>query len=149
MQAIILGATGATGKDLLELLLQDVTIKHVLIFVRRKTNVAHPKLTEHVIDFEKIDLSKHLIKGDVLFSCLGTTLKVAGSKQAQWKIDFDYQYLFAGAAKENNVNTYVLVSALGASSKSKLFYPKMKGELEDAVKKLNFTSLNIFNHRCL
>jgi uncharacterized protein YbjT (DUF2867 family) len=145
MKALLIGATGATGKDLLELLLKDEEIKQVDIFVRRELNVKHQKLNSHIIDFDKPEEWKHLVKGDVLFSCLGTTLKLAGSKQAQWKIDYDYQYQFARIAKENKVNSYVLVSAANASSKSLIFYSKMKGQLEDDVKALQFLKTIIFN----
>lgn len=145
MKALLIGATGATGKDLLELLLKDEEIKQVDIFVRRELNVKHEKLNIHVIDFNKPEVWKHLVKGDVLFSCLGTTLKLAGSKEAQWKIDYEYQYQFAKIAKENNVNSYVLVSAANASSKSLIFYSKMKGQLEDDVKALKFLKTIIFN----
>jgi uncharacterized protein YbjT (DUF2867 family) len=145
MKALLIGATGATGKDLLELLLKDEEIKQVDIFVRRELNVKHEKLNSHIIDFDKPEVWKHLVKGDVLFSCLGTTLKLAGSKEAQWKIDYEYQYQFAKIAKENNVNSYVLVSAANASSKSLIFYSKMKGQLEDDVKALKFLKTIIFN----
>jgi uncharacterized protein YbjT (DUF2867 family) len=145
MKALLIGATGATGKDLLELLLKDEEIKQVDIFVRRELNVKHEKLNSHIIDFDKPEEWKHLVKGDVLFSCLGTTLKLAGSKEAQWKIDYEYQYQFAKIAKENNVNSYVLVSAANASSKSLIFYSKMKGQLEDDVKALKFLKTIIFN----
>lgn len=80
-----------------------------------------------------------------MFSCLGTTLKAAGSKEAQWKIDYEYQHEFAKAARENGVDTYLLVSSSGASPDSLLFYPKMKGQLEVAVKSLGFPKLSIFN----
>ena len=79
------------------------------------------------------------------FSCLLTTLKDAGSKEAQHKVDYDYQLNFAKAAKENNVEDFVLVSAYGASPNSKIFYSKMKGELEEEIKKLHFNKLTIFN----
>ena len=78
------------------------------------------------------------------FSCLGTTLAVAGSKDAQWRVDYDYQYAFAEHCKNNGVPTFVLVSAAGAKAQSKLFYNRMKGALEEAVKKLNFPRLLIF-----
>ena len=78
------------------------------------------------------------------FSCLGTTLAVAGSKDAQWRVDYDYQYAFAEHCKNNGVSTFVLVSAAGAKAQSKLFYNRMKGALEEAVKKLNFPRLLIF-----
>ena len=145
MQALLIGATGATGKDLLDLLLKDDDFHRVDIFVRREIDTNHEKLNVHVIDFGKPDQWKHLVSGDVLFSCLGTTLKSAGSKEAQWKIDYDYQYEFAKAARENDVNNYVLVSSSGASPDSLLFYPRMKGKLEDAVKSLGFAKVSIFN----
>ncbi|MFD4704696.1 NAD(P)H-binding protein [Gottfriedia sp. NPDC058432] len=145
MHALLLGATGATGKDLLNLLLQDDTFQQVDIFVRRDLNIQHKKLKVNVIDFDKPDLWKYLVKGDVLFSCLGTTLKVAGSKEAQWKVDYEYQFQFAKFARENNVNNYVLVSSGYSSPNSPFFYTKMKGQLENAIKSLGFPKLTIFN----
>jgi uncharacterized protein YbjT (DUF2867 family) len=145
MKAIILGASGATGRDLLELLLQGEEIHEIVVFVRSPLDVQHEKLNTHVIDFNKPEQWKTLVHGDILFSCLGTTLKEAGSKKSQWKIDYDYQYEFAKIAKENKVNNYVLVSAANASPKSTFFYSKMKGQLEVAVKALKFSTLIIFN----
>lgn len=144
MHALLLGATGATGKDLLGLLLNDESFERVDIFVRRNMELKHPKLCIHVIDFDKPGDWRHLVKGDVLFSALGTTLKAAGSKEAQWKIDYDYQYDFAKAAIENKVTKYVLVSSAYASAKASLYYPQMKGKLEDAVTALGFEKLAIF-----
>jgi uncharacterized protein YbjT (DUF2867 family) len=145
MKALLIGATGATGKDLLELLLQDDKIDQVDIFVRRALDVKNEKLIVHIIDFDKPEQWRGLVQGEVLFSCLGTTLKAAGSKEAQWKIDYGYQYQFAKIAKENNVNSYVLVSAANASATSSIFYTKMKGQLEVDVKALTFSKLIIFN----
>lgn len=145
MQALLIGATGATGKDLLDLLLKDSSFDQVTVFVRRDLNIIHEKLTVHVIDFDQTEQWKPLVKGDVLFSCLGTTLKAAGSKEAQWKIDYEYQYQFAKAAKENHVKHDVLVSADYASSDSFFFYSKMKGQLEEAVTALGFPLLTLFN----
>jgi uncharacterized protein YbjT (DUF2867 family) len=145
MHALLIGATGATGSDLLELLLKDDSFRQVDIFVRRDVDRRHAKLNIHVIDFDKPDEWKHLVTGDVLFSCLGTTLKAAGSKEAQWRIDHDYQLEFAKAARENGVDSYILVSSSGASPDSFLFYPRMKGQLEEAVKSLGFPKLSIFN----
>ena len=144
MKALILGATGATGQDLVNKLLQDQDFQEVHAFARRPLKFDHPKLTTHIVDFEKSDDWKHLVKGDVAFSCLGTTLKTAGSKEAQRKVDYDYQYNFAKSAKENEVEDFILVSSYGASAKSKIFYSKMKGELEDSIKALHFNKLTIF-----
>jgi uncharacterized protein YbjT (DUF2867 family) len=144
MHALLIGATGATGKDLLDILLEDNSFHRVDIFARRDLHIQHEKLKVHVIDFDNSEQWKHLVKGDVLFSCLGTTLKAAGSKEAQWKIDYDYQYQFAEAARENNVSHYVLVSSGSSSPDSLIFYTRMKGQLEEAVKALGFPKLSIY-----
>lgn len=144
MKALIIGATGATGKDLLSQLLADDTYAEVHCFVRKPLALTHPKLHAHVVDFDTPEAWADLLHGDVAFSCLGTTLAVAGSKDAQWRVDYDYQYAFAEHCKNNGVPTFVLVSAAGAKAQSKLFYNRMKGALEEAVKKLNFPRLLIF-----
>lgn len=145
MIALLIGATGATGKDLLELLIKDEETEHIHIFVRQQPLIKHPKLSIHCINFDTPQEWKHLVKGDVLFSCLGTTLKAAGSKEAQAKVDYNYQYQFAQTAKENNVENYVLVSSKYASPSSPFFYARIKGQLEEDVKKLAFNKLIIFN----
>jgi len=144
MKALVIGATGATGKDLVKQLLNDKDFEQVDVFVRKPLNIENEKLKTHVVDFEKPEDWKDSVKGDVAFSCLGTTLKDAGSKEAQRKVDYEYQFQFAKAAKENNVEDYILVSAYGANPQSKIFYSKMKGELEDAVRKLHFNKITIF-----
>ena len=145
MTALLIGATGATGKDLLELLINDNKISHIEVFAKRETGIKSSKINLHIIDFDQPLNWKHLVKGDVLFSCLGTTLKTAGSKEAQKKVDYGYQYQFAKAAKENGVKSCVLVSSEYSSAKSPFFYSKIKGELEEDVKKLHFNKLIIFN----
>ena len=144
MKALIIGATGATGKDLLSQILADDTYAEVHCFVRKSLALTHPKLHAHVVDFETPEAWADLLIGDVAFSCLGTTLAVAGSKEAQWRVDYDYQYAFAQQCKANGVPTFVLVSAAGATAQSKLFYNRMKGQLEDAIKALDFSCLLIF-----
>lgn len=143
-KALLIGATGATGKDLVQVLLQDAEFSEVHVFVRKPLDFQNPKLKFHVVDFNHMDEWKHLIQGDIAFSTMGTTLKQAGSKEAQKVVDFDYQYQFAKYAKENGVPHFVLLSAYGANAKSIVFYNKMKGELEDAMQKLDFNHLTIF-----
>lgn len=144
MKAIVIGATGATGSDLLQLLLNDDQVESVVVFGRRAPNTNHEKLTVHLVDFENSKEWSHLVKGDVLFSCLGTTRKAAGSKDAQWRVDWDYQYEFARVARTNRVETLVLVSSANASRRSPFFYSRMKGELDDVVQDLGFPRLFIF-----
>ena len=144
MKALIIGATGATGKDLVTLLLNDNAYSEVHCFVRKPMSITHPKLYAHVVNFDTPEAWADLLHGDVAFSCLGTTLAVAGTKEAQWRVDYDYQYAFAQQCKANGVPTFVLISAAGATAQSKLFYNRMKGQLEDAVKALDFSCLLIF-----
>lgn len=144
MKAIIIGATGAVGKDLVELLIKNDQFTEVLVFVRRDFPIKHPKITQHIINFDKPEEWKHWVQGDVLFSAMGTTLKQAGSKENQWKIDYSYQYEFAKIAHENGIGQLILVSSANANEKSPFFYMKMKGALEEALKKLAFGRLVIF-----
>ncbi|WP_313100962.1 NAD(P)H-binding protein [Epilithonimonas sp.] len=144
MKALVIGATGATGSDLVNQLCQDSDFDEIDIFVRRRSDFHHEKVKAHLVDFDHPEEWKHLVKGDVAFSCLGTTLKSAGSKENQKIIDYDYQFNFAKAAKENKVEDYILVSAFGANPDSKIFYSRMKGELEEVVKNLHFPKTTIF-----
>lgn len=146
MKAIIIGATGAVGRDLLEQLLASENYERVDVFVRRPLDVQHDKLCVHVIDFEKPETWRQDVTGDsdsVLFSCLGTTLKQAGGQKPQWRVDHDYQLEFARAAAENGVGEYALVSSMGAKASSMNFYMRMKGTLEDEVKTLPFRHITI------
>ena len=143
MKALVIGATGAVGKDLVDQLLKDDAFECVTVFVRRPLAIENPKLTVHIIDFDHPEQWQNLLQGDVLFSCLGTTIKAAGSQANQWKVDYTYQYETAKAARENGVGIYALVSSIGADPKSKIFYTRMKGELEEAVKKLGFPACYI------
>ena len=138
MKALVIGATGAVGKDLVQLLLADDSFERVDIFVRREVKISSAKLIVHVVDFDHPETWADQLKGNVLFSCMGTTIKAAGSQEAQWKVDYTYQYEAAKTAKANGVNTYVLVSSVGANAKSKIFYTRMKGALDDAVQELGF-----------
>ncbi|WP_276481577.1 NAD(P)H-binding protein [Paraflavitalea pollutisoli] len=144
MKALIIGATGATGKDLVNLLLQDPAYTSVVAFVRRARNIHHPKLVEIVTDFDHLETVAHHIQGDVWFSCLGTTLKTAGSQANQWHIDYEIPVQFATIAKANQVPSMVLLSAYGASSASRVFYSRMKGKLEEAMAALHFDQYIVF-----
>ncbi len=141
--AIVIGATGYVGSRLVELLLRDSRFEKVIVLVRRSSGITNAKLEEHVVDFDQPDTWKKLMTGDVLYSAMGTTLKAAGGKDAQYKIDYTYQYQVAKAAAAHNVPVYVLVSAAGADPASKIFYSRMKGELERDVKKLPFDTIHI------
>ena len=142
--ALVIGATGATGREMVQLLLKDDDFDQVTIFVRTAPTINHKKLTIHEIDFKELEKNKDLFKGDILFSALGTTKKDAGGKDQQYEIDYTYQYKFAKIAAENGVGQLSLVSSFGANAKSSFFYPRIKGALEEAVKKLDFQKIDIF-----
>lgn len=141
--AIVVGATGLVGRSLVDMLLKDRRFEKVKVFVRRSMNITNPKLEEHIVNFDEPDTWKKLLTGDVLYSAMGTTRKAAGSKEAQYKIDYTYQYMAAKYAAANEVEKYVLVSSAGASPDSKIFYSRIKGELERDVQKLPFETIHI------
>ena len=144
MHALVLGASGATGQEIVKLLLEDSNFTKVSVFVRKEINIKHEKLIIHEINFSKLSQYNSLVNGDILFSSLGTTKKEAGSKKEQFLVDYTYQYEFAKMAFDNSVSHYSLVSSLGANKNSFFFYPKIKGDLEEAVKSLNFKKIQIF-----
>ena len=124
-KAIIIGATGATGRELLAQLLAHPPCTQVDIFVRRAPTFQHEKLRVHIVDFMQPETWASEVQGDILFSCLGTTLKDMGSKEAQWRIDYHLVLDFASAARQNGVDKMVLVSAAGANAASRIFYSRM------------------------
>ena len=144
MKALVIGATGATGKPLVMELLKSTDYTEVVIFVRRATGIIHPKLKEYILDFNDIESYSDIIRGDIFFCCMGTTLKAAGSKMAQWRIDYEIPLEFARIAKENGIKSFVLVSSGNADSRSRFFYPRMKGELEEKIETLNFKQYIVF-----
>ncbi len=142
-KAIVIGSTGMVGKELLKKLIENDHYSEIISLVRRPSGIKNPKLNEHVIDFDCPETWKELVKGDVLFSTLGTTIAKAKSKEEQFKVDFTYQYIVAKIAVENGASTYVLVSSAGANPSSKTFYMNMKGKLDEAVQGLPFEYINI------
>ena len=144
MKAIVIGATGATGRELLKILLLRSEVKHILALTRKKLEVSSPKLDVHVVNFAEIDKYSSIINGDILFSALGTTLKDAKSKTKQFEVDYTYQYNLAKISSENNVKILSLVSSSGANENSLFFYPRIKGLLESSVKQLNFENIQIY-----
>lgn len=142
-KALVIGATGLVGLELTKQLLNNVQFSDVSIFVRRRTGLSHPKLKEHVIDFDHPAQWQDLLQGDVLFSALGTTLKKAGGKKAQYKVDYGYQFAFAEIAARQGVTAFVLVSSAGADPAARAFYFRMKGELERDIAGLSFRRISI------
>lgn len=141
--ALFIGSTGLTGSKLLQLLLNSAKYGKIISFSYRDIEVKHPKLTHHIVDFDQPDSYCHLVKGDDFFCTLGTTIKKAGSKEAFKKVDYFYPKEFARCAADHNVAQFLIISALGADAKSSNFYIKTKGEIEAALRNLNFKHVSV------
>jgi uncharacterized protein YbjT (DUF2867 family) len=141
--AMIIGATGLVGSEILNYLLEDPGTGVVKIFVRRPSGVTHQKLQEFIVDFDHINEWRQHLSGDVLFSALGTTIKQVGTREAQRVVDYDYQLRVAQSAKINGTQNYVLVSAANAHPKSHFAYTRIKGDLERDILKLGFRKTTI------
>jgi len=143
--ATLIGATGLIGGELLSLLLDDDHFEKVRILVRRPFSRNHPKLEKKLVDFTDADsLLVDLDESDTVFCTIGTTMKkVKGNKDAYRKIDYDIPVNIARYCKIMNCKNYILVSAVGADSQSRNFYLKLKGEVEDIVRKVGLESTYI------
>lgn len=141
--ALIIGSTGLIGSELLNLLLESPNYAKVITFVKRDAGILHPKLKQHIIDFDKPETYKELVIGDDFFCTIGTTIKKAGSKKAFRKVDFEYPRQFAAFALQNKIKQFLIISSLGAAVNSSNFYLKTKGEIEDFLKDCNFESVSV------
>jgi uncharacterized protein YbjT (DUF2867 family) len=143
--ATIIGATGMIGNYLLQAALQDNYFSTARIVVRRPVKKTDPKMEVKLVDFNDVESLKLALEGsDTVFCCIGTTQKnVKGDKELYRKIDFDIPLKAASLAKEIGCEKFVIVSSVGADSRSKTFYLKLKGELEEAVQSVGLNSVHI------
>lgn len=143
--AVIIGATGAVGKEILKEILDGDFYERIYV-LGRNSILRLPedgRLTKIVIDFENMRFDTSILDDVDVFAALGTTIKIAGSKENQRKIDVDYTVNFAKLCK-GKIRSFNVVSAIGANSESKNFYSSLKGELEDKLKEMNLVILRIF-----
>jgi uncharacterized protein YbjT (DUF2867 family) len=151
--AIVVGATGLTGRALLTQLTTDTRYGNIIALVRKPTDFGLPRVTSQVVDFERMvtvtvavatELQKTIHGNDVhAFCCLGTTIKTAGSQDAFRRVDFDYVVAFAKLAKHLNASHIGVISALGANAKSSVFYSRVKGEMETVVASVSVASTHV------
>lgn len=142
-KAIIAGASGLVGSHLLEALLSSSQYVSVTALQRRPLDIQHPLLTQTIVDFDKLDETSFPQVDDV-FCCLGTTIKVAGSKAAFHRVDFTYVHEVARQALNAGAKQFLLVTSMGADPHSPFFYIRVKGEIEAALKQLNYPSASVF-----
>jgi len=138
--ALVAGATGLVGGEILRGLLADESVSAVYAVGRRPPALQHPKLHPLVVDFKDLFALPNV---DEVYLALGTTLKTAGSRQAFRQVDYDANLAVARAARAEGAKRLGLVSAMGASARSHIFYNRVKGELEDAVSHLRYDGLVI------
>ena len=139
--ALLLGATGLVGSSCLELLLADERYQRVRVVSRRRAERRHPRLQHHQVDFEELGSKPDLFRVDDLYCCLGTTMAKAGSEAAFRRVDLEYPVRAAQLAVEAGAEQFLAVSALGADPESRIFYNRVKGEMEVAVKRLPFRAV--------
>ncbi|MBN2175711.1 MAG: oxidoreductase [Bacteroidales bacterium] len=142
--AIIAGATGLVGAELLKLLIKSQSYDKILVLNRKEVKFDSPKVIGHVIDFDKLDEFDPGVKIDDVFCCLGTTIKKAKTKENFRKVDFDYVVGLAKKSKDWNASKFLVISSLGANTKSGIFYSRVKGEMENTLQKLDLPHLFIF-----
>lgn len=143
--AVIIGATGAVGREILEEVLEKEFYKKVYVLGRSSVTklVDNEKLERIVVDFENLEFETNILNNADVFAALGTTIKIAKTKENQRKIDLDYTINFAKIC-EGRVRSFNVVSAVGANRKSKNFYSSLKGELEEQLQKMNLGTLRIY-----
>lgn len=137
--AVVFGATGLTGSFLITKLIQCDQYNVIKIFNRNAQNYNHPKIDEHLIDYNKIDEYAHEFKGDDVFCCLGTTLKKAGSKEKFFAVDHDLPVKIARICQNNQCESFIGISSIGANAKSSNYYLRTKGLMEQDIMDLDFS----------
>jgi len=143
--AVIIGATGAVGREIVNEILRGEYYDRIYVLGRNSISKLpdDSRLAKIIIDFDNIDFDMDILENADVFASLGTTIKIAGTKENQRKIDVDYTVNFSKLC-EGKVRSFNVVSAIGANSKSKNFYNSLKGELEDKLKVMNLGVLRIF-----
>lgn len=142
--ALILGATGLVGAELLSLLLTNNHYHTIKVLTRRELKREHTKLKQYIVNFDELNKYEELFQVDDVFCCLGTTIKKAKTKENFRKVDLDYPLSAAKIASEKGAENFMVISSMGADEKSLFFYSRVKGELERELKMLRFKAIHIF-----
>jgi uncharacterized protein YbjT (DUF2867 family) len=143
--ALIAGSTGLVGRELLILLVEDPAYDKIIALVRKKNSYKHAKLVQVETDFNRLDESSDYFRNvNDVFCCLGTTMKNAGSKEAFIRVDYEYPVALAELAEKNSCEGFYCISSMGADPKSRVFYNRVKGQLEAKIKSLKIPSIYIF-----
>lgn len=142
--ALLIGVTGLVGRSCLPILVTHKAYRKIVLFTEEPLHLDHPKIEEQVVPFDNLDKYTALFKGNDFFCCLGSPPAKAADREAFYRIDFQQAYAASRLAAENGVNQLLLMSAVGASPDATLYFSRVKGELEEAVRALPFWSIHIF-----
>lgn len=142
--ALIAGASGLVGSHCLRLLLQSPRYGKVIALVRSPLPMQHPRLQQLVVDLNRLDNHRQSLIADDIYCCLGTTIKQAGSKENFYQVDFTYVTKLAAITSANFASQFLVISSLGAKASSPVFYSRVKGQMEEAVKPMAFLAVHIF-----
>jgi uncharacterized protein YbjT (DUF2867 family) len=142
--ALIAGATGLVGSHVLSLLLADPAWTRVVTLGRRAGAVHNPKLEQRIVNLGALEALGDLAVCDDVFCCLGTTIKQAGSQDAFRKVDYEYVVSLGRTGLRLGGQQFLLVSAIGADAASRVFYSRVKGEAETALRQLPYRAMQIF-----
>lgn len=145
MNVLLLGATGLTGSHCLQGLLATPEVERVTALTRRPLGLEHSKLSVVEADFDHLEASAHCFEVDVIVCCLGSTIRQAGSRERFYRVDHDYCLEAARIGKARGARAFLLMSAVGASPSSTVFYNRVKGELERDIKALHYPLLSIYH----
>lgn len=145
LSVLLVGATGLVGRECLRLLLADNAFGHIVVVTRRplSPDVRSPKLETHVVDFDHLNEYDSLFKVDAILCAIGTTIRQAGSRTRFRTVDYEYPLAFAKLGRRQGCEHFLIVSALGANPRARVFYNRVKGELEDALRGLGYPRLTI------
>lgn len=141
--ALIAGCTGLIGNQLLQLLLADQYYEKVKAITRKPLELQNSKLENLVLDYDKLSERYTDLKADDIFCCLGTTIKIAKTKEAFRKVDYEYPRELARITKNQGATQYLIITALGADKNSGIFYNQVKGEVEEAIGHVDFRTVHI------
>jgi uncharacterized protein YbjT (DUF2867 family) len=142
--ALLVGASGLVGGHCLQLLLEEPSYTKVTVLVRKPLTTLHEKLIQHVIDFSELETLGGCLNIDDVYCCLGTTIKKAGTQEAFKKVDFDYPVKFAALTQHCGADQFLIVTSLGADPHSRIFYNRVKGDVEEAIRKMQFKAFHVF-----
>ncbi|QIL77125.1 MULTISPECIES: NAD-dependent epimerase/dehydratase family protein [Hymenobacter] len=142
--ALIAGASGLVGSQLLSLLLASERYAKVIVIGRRPLPQVHPKLEQRIFDLDDLDQHRLALIADDVYCCLGTTMRQAGSKEAFYKVDYLYVVKLAALTAGNFAAQFLVVSAMGADANSRIYYNRVKGEMEQAVRQTPFRVIHFF-----